>query len=133
MLPSKVYYKRIFTLTNTENTRSANTVKAMINNGDFNRNEEYVDHIVSRFPEYINVNKDEVLKEINAKSPITPPYSEEFEMKELKECRTSLKIIIKKDYIRPSARVTPLFQETEELIAIIGKSIATAEKNKGNS
>jgi hypothetical protein len=105
----------------------------MINNGDFNRNEEYVDHIVSRFPEYINVNKDEVLKEINAKSPITPPYSEEFEMKELKECRTSLKIIIKKDYIRPSARVTPLFQETEELIAIIGKSIATAEKNKDNS
>jgi len=53
-------------------------------------------------------------------------------LKELKECRTSLKIIIRKNYIKPSARLDPLFQETEELIAIIGKCISTAQKNKGN-
>jgi four helix bundle protein len=53
-------------------------------------------------------------------------------LKELKECRTSLKIIIRKNYFSPSAKLDPLFQETEELIAIIGKCISTAEKNKGN-
>ena len=51
-------------------------------------------------------------------------------LKELKECRTSLKIIIKKNYIRPSAKLDPIFKETEQLIAIIGKCISTAQKNK---
>ncbi len=53
-------------------------------------------------------------------------------LKELKECRTSLKIIIKKKYIQPSTKLGPIYQETEELISIIGKCISTAEKNKGN-
>ncbi len=51
-------------------------------------------------------------------------------LKELKECRTSLKIIIKKAYISPPSKLEPIYKETEELIAIIGKSISTAEKNK---
>lgn len=52
-------------------------------------------------------------------------------LKELKECRTALKIVIKKQMIKPVDKLTPIFKETEELIAIIGKSISTAEKNKG--
>lgn len=51
-------------------------------------------------------------------------------LKELKECRISLKIIIKKSYIVPVTKINEIYQETEELIAIIGKSISTAEKNK---
>ena len=51
-------------------------------------------------------------------------------LKELKECRTSLKVIIKKLYIKPASKLDPIYKETEELIAIIGKSISTAEKNK---
>ena len=53
-------------------------------------------------------------------------------LKELKECRTSLKIIIKKNYIGPITKLDQLFKETEELIAIIRKCISTAQKNKGN-
>ncbi len=53
-------------------------------------------------------------------------------LKELKECRISLKIIIKKAYIKPVLKLSSIFKETEELIAIIGKSISTAEKNKNN-
>jgi four helix bundle protein len=51
-------------------------------------------------------------------------------LKELKECRTALKIIIKKQMIKPVAKLAPIFKETEELIAIIAKSISTAQKNK---
>jgi four helix bundle protein len=51
-------------------------------------------------------------------------------LKELKECRTSLKIIIKKTYIKPVNKLDEIYKETEELIAIIGKSISTAEKNR---
>lgn len=50
-------------------------------------------------------------------------------LKELKECRTALKIIHKKQLI-PVNRLTEIFKETEELIAIIAKSIETAKKNK---
>lgn len=52
-------------------------------------------------------------------------------LKELKECRTALKIIIKKQLIRPVLKLDPIYKETEELIAIIAKSIVTAQKNKG--
>jgi four helix bundle protein len=52
-------------------------------------------------------------------------------LKELKECRTALKIIIKKQMINPVVKLDPIFKETEELIAIIGKSVSTAQKNKG--
>ncbi len=52
-------------------------------------------------------------------------------LKELKECRTALKIIIKRQMIIPVGKLDLIFKETEELIAIIGKSISTAQKNKG--
>ncbi|MBI4929587.1 MAG: four helix bundle protein [Bacteroidetes bacterium] len=52
-------------------------------------------------------------------------------LKELKECRSALKIIRKKEMIKPAVKLTEIYKETEELIAIIGKSIKTAEKNKG--
>ncbi len=51
-------------------------------------------------------------------------------LKELKECRTALKIIRKKDLIKPVKRIEPIYKETEELIAIIAKSIETAKKNR---
>ena len=54
-------------------------------------------------------------------------------LKELKECRTALKIIRRKELIKPIKRTNELFKETEELIAIIAKSIETAEKNKDAS
>jgi four helix bundle protein len=52
-------------------------------------------------------------------------------LKELKECRTALKIIRKKELIKPLSKLTNIFKETEELIAIIAKSITTARNNKG--
>ena len=51
-------------------------------------------------------------------------------LKELKECRTPLKIIRRKELIKPIKRTDALLKETEELIAIIAKSIETAEKNR---
>jgi four helix bundle protein len=51
-------------------------------------------------------------------------------LKELKECRTALKIIIKKEMIKPVERLHGVFKETEELISIIAKSIVTAQRNK---
>ena len=48
-------------------------------------------------------------------------------LKELKECRSALKIIIKKELIKP-AKLHGIYKETEELIAIMGKSITTASK-----
>ena len=33
--------------------------------------------------------------------------------------------------IKPVAKLRDIYKETEELIAIIGKSISTAQKNKG--
>ena len=51
-------------------------------------------------------------------------------LKELKECRTALKIIRRKELIEPVKRTDGIIKETEELIAIIAKSIETAEKNK---
>lgn len=50
--------------------------------------------------------------------------------KELKECRTALKIIKKKQMIKPVKKLEPIYKETEELIAIIAKGISTADKNK---
>ena len=54
-------------------------------------------------------------------------------LKELKECRTALKIIRRKELIKPVKRTEPLYKETEELIAIIAKSIETAGSNRKNS
>ncbi|HRG94430.1 MAG TPA: four helix bundle protein [Chitinophagaceae bacterium] len=52
-------------------------------------------------------------------------------LKELKECRIALKIIILKQLIRPVSKLSAILKETEELIAIIAKSIVTAGTNKG--
>jgi four helix bundle protein len=49
-------------------------------------------------------------------------------LKELKECRTALKVIRKKEMIKPVVKLDGVYKETEELIAIIGKSISTAKK-----
>lgn len=49
-------------------------------------------------------------------------------LKELKECRTALKVIRKKELIKPVSELDGVYNETEELIAIIGKSISTAKK-----
>ena len=51
-------------------------------------------------------------------------------LKELKECRTSLKIIIKKAYITPVSKLDPIYKETEELISIIGNAITTPMKKR---
>ena len=49
-------------------------------------------------------------------------------LKELKECRSALKIIIKKELIKP-LKLNGVYKETEELIAIMAKSITTTNKN----
>jgi four helix bundle protein len=53
-------------------------------------------------------------------------------LKELKECRTALKVIRKKVLIKPAIKLDSIYKETEELIAIIAKSVETAKKNKGS-
>ncbi len=53
-------------------------------------------------------------------------------LKELKECRTALKVIIKNEFIEPIKKLEGIYNETEELIAIIAKSIITAKQNKEN-
>ena len=55
-------------------------------------------------------------------------------VKELKESRVCLKLIIRKEMINPVSRLNSLKDECEELIKIISKSIDTARKNnkKGN-
>jgi four helix bundle protein len=50
-------------------------------------------------------------------------------LKELKESRTALKIISKKELIKRE-KLTSIYIETEELVAIIAKSIDTAERNR---
>ncbi len=50
-------------------------------------------------------------------------------VKELKECRVTLKIIKKKEMIKPVKKLASVYIETEELIAIVAKSIITAKRN----
>lgn len=50
-------------------------------------------------------------------------------LKELKECRTALKVIRKKEMIKPVSKLDGVYKETEELIAIVAKSISTTKKN----
>ena len=49
-------------------------------------------------------------------------------LKELKECRVALKIIERKEMIVPAQKLDDVYRETEELIAIVAKSIVTAKK-----
>ncbi|MCD6205507.1 MAG: four helix bundle protein [Candidatus Marinimicrobia bacterium] len=51
-------------------------------------------------------------------------------LKELRETEAWLKIIIRTKLIQPSAKLSPLLQETDELISILFKSIDTAKKEK---
>lgn len=51
-------------------------------------------------------------------------------LKELKGCRSALKIIRKKELIKPVSKLHDIYKGAEELIAIIAKSIETANKNK---
>jgi len=51
-------------------------------------------------------------------------------LKELKECRTALKIILNKEMIKSKEKIEQASKETEELIAIVAKSIVTAKHNK---
>ena len=53
-------------------------------------------------------------------------------LKELKECRTALKVIIKKEFIKSIKKLEGIYDETEQLIAMIAKSIITAKNNKQN-
>ena len=50
-------------------------------------------------------------------------------LKELKESRICLKVIERKPLITDIPKVVPVLKETEELIAIIYKSIETAKSN----
>jgi len=50
-------------------------------------------------------------------------------LKELKECRPASKIIIKKELIKP-LKLDGVYRETEELIAIMAKSITTTNKTR---
>ncbi|MBM4135925.1 MAG: four helix bundle protein [Nitrospira sp.] len=50
-------------------------------------------------------------------------------LKELKETRFWLKVVLRSEILEPE-RVEPLIQESMELCAIIAKSIVTAKKNR---
>ncbi len=50
-------------------------------------------------------------------------------VKELKETRVCLKIITRKEMIKPISRLDSVKKENEELIAIFSSSIETARKN----
>ena len=50
-------------------------------------------------------------------------------LKELKETRVWLKIIIKAELIKPITKVIPLLEENEELISILFTSGKTAKEN----
>ena len=51
-------------------------------------------------------------------------------LKELKETRMCLKVIKKKDLVKPENALKIIARENEELIAIISKSIDTAKRNR---
>ena len=55
-------------------------------------------------------------------------YKLKIALKELRETEVWLKIIIKAKLIQPSTKLSPLLQETDELISILFKSIDTAKK-----
>jgi len=50
--------------------------------------------------------------------------------KELRETEKWLKVIVKGQLVKPAALVEPLLQETDEMIAILFKSVETAQKSK---
>ena len=52
-------------------------------------------------------------------------------LKELRETRVWLRIILRKSFIKPAAQVDSGLSECQELIRIFAKSIVTAESKKG--
>jgi four helix bundle protein len=54
-------------------------------------------------------------------------------VKELRETRICIKLIRRKEMIKPVSRLDSLFKECEELIAVVAKSIDTAKKNIAKS
>ena len=51
-------------------------------------------------------------------------------LKELRETEIWLKIIAQAELVEPSQQLVPLLKETDELIAILFKSVETAQNNK---
>ena len=51
-------------------------------------------------------------------------------LKELRETEIWLKIIVRAKLIKPAEQLTAILQETDELIAILFKSVETAKKHK---
>lgn len=51
-------------------------------------------------------------------------------LKELRETSIALKIISRKPLIEPRAKLSPVIDETDQLIAIFAKSIKTAQANR---
>jgi four helix bundle protein len=51
-------------------------------------------------------------------------------LKELRETEIWLKIVVRTELIKPSEQLSPLLKETDELISILFKSVATAKKSK---
>lgn len=64
-----------------------------------------------------------------ASSPKDFVYRMGIVLKELKECRTVLKVIAKKEVAKSAKLLEEVNKETEELIAITAKSIVTSKKN----
>ena len=54
-------------------------------------------------------------------------------LKELRETRIWLLIIVKADLIKPTSKLDDLLDESNQLISIFVKSIGTAKKNKGKT
>lgn len=53
-------------------------------------------------------------------------------LKEIKECRTALRIIYRREMLIEKTVLTKMINEAEELSAIVGKSISTARNNLKN-
>jgi four helix bundle protein len=53
-------------------------------------------------------------------------------LKEVKETRVNLKIIQQRPFLTHSSALVSALSETEQLIAILGKSVATASNNQKN-
>jgi four helix bundle protein len=53
-------------------------------------------------------------------------------LKELRETFIWLRLIQRKELIRPTARLAPILRECDELISIFFTSVTTAQKNIGN-
>jgi four helix bundle protein len=51
-------------------------------------------------------------------------------LKELRETEIWLKVILRAKLIKPDAKLAPLVRETDEVIAILFASVATARKRK---